>query len=88
MDVEATIEAGPGVLPCDRMGQLHDLSGGEVSLKLCPHGVVHRNRGVGERLGVSKDELFHIRQKVGVFPIGDGVDGGVVEPQLTAEGEC
>ena len=88
LDVEATVEPGPGVFPRDGVGQLYDLPGGEVSLQLCPHGVVNRNRGVGERLGVGEDQLLHICQKVAVFPIGDGVDRGVVEPQLTAEGEC
>ncbi|NNF54256.1 MAG: hypothetical protein HKN03_07420 [Acidimicrobiales bacterium] len=59
-----------------------------MPLEICPHGVIHRDGGVGERLGVGENELLDFGQAIAVFPIGDGVDRGVIEPQLTAEGEC
>ena len=85
LDIEAAVEPGSQVLNRNEVGELGELLLGELSLKPSPQVVIDRRRRHRQRFGVLDDELFDLGKVRSLSPVGDGIEGCIIEAQLTAE---
>jgi hypothetical protein len=85
LDIEAPVETSSGVFPRNEVGQFGQLLVVELIPKPRSELVAHRCRRRSQRLGVLDDQLLDVGEAVGRPPIGDGVNGVLIDAQLTAE---
>lgn len=85
MDIEAPVEPGSQILDRNEVGELGELLLAERSLKPRPQGIIDRRWRHRQRFGVFDDELLDVGKVRCLSPVGDRIDGGIVEAQLTAE---